>query len=118
MERFAAKLLFQYRSPEESSGSYFVVEEKIVVIHANAAADALKQFKARGAADEFTFINADGIAMEFQFVGVVEMIVLGVEAAEDECWYSVRKMKAPLRRIPAESKLSAMKYEQRVRATS
>lgn len=115
MARYAAKLLFQYRFPNEPQNCYRTVEEKLVGTEADSAKSAYDFFRERGSIDARQFTNDDGLVVRFEFIGILEMIHLGEEADEDEWWYSVRRMKAPMERrsrlIPNASELSAFQYE-------
>ncbi len=115
MSRYAAKLLFQYRFPNEPQNCYRTVEEKLVGVEADSAKSAHDFFRKRGSMDTRQFTNDDGLVIKFEFIGIVEMIHLGEEADEDEWWYSVRRMKAPMERrnrlIPDASELSAFRHE-------
>lgn len=115
LQRYAAKLLFQYRFQNESSNPVRTVEERIIVIHAVDAACAFDEAKIKGKEATYSFYNSDKKKCFFEFVGCLELIHLGMEVNDDEVWYSIKRMRNPTARkrdlIPSRGNLSAFKYE-------
>lgn len=120
--RYAAKQLFQYRFDGDTPSSMRLTEERIVVVIANSASEALKTTEQRGRQKQSKFRNDDGLLVHFEFVGIVELIHLGIECESDEVWYDMRRMKGPMERkekiIPARSLLSAFQYESSLKRKS
>jgi len=56
--------------------------------------------------------NSAGNAVHFEFVGVMDLLLLGVECDKDEVWYDIKVMKTPKERrtsiLPPTSKLNAI----------
>ena len=118
IEKYAAKLLFQYRVVVNGvSNKRRTVEERIIVIYAKTAKDALIAIKKRASGCEFTFLNDDNNPVYFEFIGVIELVHLGIECDEDEVWYSIKNMITPMERrdliLPVEDDLSAIKQSAR-----
>lgn len=116
-ERYAAKLLFQFRVRIGSSDNKRrLCEEQIVVFHANTASEALKKAKKRGKEEEFSYLNNDNNKVYFEFIGILDLIHLGTECREDEVWYQLKEYSEPKERrhklLPKEKKLSAITNEQ------
>jgi hypothetical protein len=116
MVRFAAKLLFQYRVVVGGrSGKRRTCEERIIVLRANSAKNALSQAKRKGSTCERTYANSDGNPVHFEFVGVVDLLALESECDENEVWYDIRTRVLTSERkcslIPPESRLSAIQTE-------
>ena len=121
-ERYAAKLLFQFRvRVGGSDNKRRLCEEQIVVFRANTAREALKKAKERGKEEEFSYLNDENNKVHFEFIGVVDLLHLGGECREDEVWYQVKEYSEPKERrqklIPQEKHLSAIANEQRYLAT-
>lgn len=112
--RFAAKLLFQFRS-EDASGSNTMrlCEERILVLRAGDAWEALAQARRRGEVGQHRFLNNDGAMVHFEFVGVLDLLHLGIECEEDEVWYDIVRRKLPMERageiVPPEDQLNAIR---------
>lgn len=112
--RFAAKLLFQFRVEDESgSNTMRLCEERILVLHAADARDALAQARRRGEAGQNRYANDEGATVHFEFVGVLDLLHLGSECEEDEVWYNIVRRKLPMERageiVPAEDQLNAIR---------
>ena len=118
LNRYAAKMLFQYRFYTEPVVSYRIVEERIVLITSKSSRDAYNLFTKKGKSYERKFKNDEGEEGRFEFIGIQEMVHLGIECEDDEVWYSLKKMKLPMERckkfIPEKSNLSAIRYESKL----
>src|SRR5437660_4713800 len=87
-ERYAARLLFQFRVMVNGNpGVRRLCEDRIIVLRAIGARSALAKAQARGKAAEYHHPNADGTPVFFEFVGVTDLLELGVECGSDEAWY-------------------------------
>jgi hypothetical protein len=118
IERYAAKLLFQFRvAIGGKSNTMRTCEERIVVLKARTAQLALAAAKRRGRSGEHSYKNRDGNKVYFEFVGVMDLLHLGVECEKDEVWYNITTMKQPKERakriLPAEMKLNALYWSNR-----
>ncbi|MEO9594278.1 DUF4288 domain-containing protein [Rhodopirellula bahusiensis] len=116
MNRYAAKLLFQFRVDiDGDAGKRRTCEERIVVFIARNATSALAKSKRKGRDSEHNYLNSDGNPVFFEFVGVMDLLKLGLECDPDEVWYDIRERLMPMERrdvfIPAESELNAMRTE-------
>lgn len=114
-ERFAAKLLFQFRVMVGGDpGVMRTCEERIIVFRAVTARKALAYAKQRGRSAKRQSRNSDGNAIHFEFVGVLDLIHLGDECDADEVWYDITTRKLPMERaaslIPPEHTLSAIRF--------
>lgn len=117
-QRFAAKLLFQFRVVVDGeSGVMRLCEERIVLIRAPTARKALAAAKRRGKRAQHHYTNDSGNAVFFEFVGLMDLLHLGVECDEDEVWYTITQRKLPMERaatiLPAESELCAVRNSRR-----
>lgn len=115
-ERYAAKLLFQFRvTVDGDDGVMRTCEERIVVLHATHARDALARVKRYGRKEQHAYRNSDGNPVRFEFVGVLDLLHLGPECEENEVWYDIVTRKQPMERaaviIPDESSLCAIRNE-------
>ena len=116
MNRYAAKLLFQFRVTV--GGSYSrrrTCEERIVLIQARSAAQALVKAKRKGQDRHYNYRNSDGNPVDFQFIGVMELKKLDLVCDEDEVWYEIIERLLPMERaerfIPPEGMLEAIRTE-------
>jgi len=116
MKRYAAKLLFQYRvvvGTEE--GKRRICEERIVLILAPSARQALILAKRNGKAGQHSYRNDEGNRVHFEFIGVMELLHLGLECEPDEVWYEIIQRVRPRERknrlVPPEPKLQAIRCE-------
>ena len=112
MHRYAAKLLFQFRVDVDGApGKRRICEERIVNFRSKSHDEALRSAKRRGRKSESSYDNSDGNRVTFEFIGVMDLMTLGVEAAEDEVWYDIRERLMPMERrekiIPSEAELIA-----------
>src|SRR5262245_52710651 len=70
LDRFSAKLLFQYRVVVGGRDNVMrTCEERMVVLRSSAARGALTLAKRRGKAAQFRQRNSDGNPVYFEFVG-------------------------------------------------
>jgi hypothetical protein len=116
MNRYAAKLLFQFRViVGGDSGKRRTCEERIILLTADSARRALALAKRRGLDLQYSYTNSDGNPLHFEFVGVMELLHLGLECHEDEVWYDTTEHLLPMERaerfIPAEDTLEAIRNE-------
>ena len=116
MNRYSAKLLFQFRVTVDGDfGKRRTCEERIVVLKATSAARALALSKRKGRRCQFTYTNSEGNPVDFQFVGVMELLCLDPVCEEDEVWYDITERLLPMERaerlIPPECALQAFRNE-------
>lgn len=114
MNRYAAKLLFQFRVElGAETGKRRICEERIVMFTARSATSALTKAKRRGKASEHNYNNDEGNPVFFEFVGVMELLRLDSESDADEVWYDIYERLLPMERrdafIPPEQELQAMR---------
>jgi len=117
MQRFSAKLLFEFRvSLDGVVGRRRICEERIIVLHARSAQAALAQANRRGKKRETRYRNSDGNPVHFAFIGVMELLHLGLECEPDEVWYDIVERLTPSERkskwVPPEAALSAIREEE------
>jgi len=116
MQRYSAKLLFQYRPDLKGEADVMRrCEERLIVISARNAASALRKAKAHGKGAEFEATAEAGNSVYFEFVGVMDLLEIGIECEPDEVWYDIYVRKLPMERrdklIPPEGKLNAIRWE-------
>jgi hypothetical protein len=114
VDRYAAKLLFQYRVDINGDpGKRRLCEERIVVFEAKNAQAALKKSQRHGKLVEHSYSNDEGNTVYFEFIGIMELLELGVECDADEVWYDIRERMLPMEHreklIPPESELNAIR---------
>jgi hypothetical protein len=114
MGRYSAKLLFQFRVDVDGDpGKRRFCEERIVVIQAKSAQDAVEKSRRRGERAEHSCINDSGNTVNFEFIGIIDLLLLGAECEDDEVWYEIRKRMLPMERrdqlVPPESELNAIR---------
>ncbi len=114
MERFAAKLLFQYRVKiGKENNKRRICEERIINFEAIDPYDALKKVKSYGKNAEHKYKNDDENWVYYEFVGIMDMIHLGVEVEQEEVWYDIKEYLNPKERknklLPKETELNAFK---------
>jgi len=112
-ERYAAKLLFQYRVMVDGKpNKKRTCEERVIVVTAQAADEALMKAKAYGKAEKLTYKNNDGNPVHFELVGILDLLHLGLECEDEEVWYDITERLEPMERrkkiIPPERKLNAI----------
>jgi len=115
-ERYAARLLFQFRVVVNGNpGVRRLCEDRIVVLRALGARSALAKARARGKAAEYRHRTPSGDPLFFEFVGVTDLLELGVECEPDEVWYDIVHKVRPMERrrqlIPAPERLTAIAAE-------
>jgi hypothetical protein len=96
--RFAAKLLFQFRVGPRARSRRRLCEERTVLFRANSPKQALSKAKRAGKAAQLTYVNSDGQTVYFEFVGVMDLLHLGRECNQDEVWYEVKELVKPMER--------------------
>ncbi|MBX9581803.1 MAG: DUF4288 domain-containing protein [Gemmataceae bacterium] len=116
MNRYAAKLLFQFRvTAGGKDNRRRLCEEQIVLIAARSAREALAAAKRRGREGVHRYRNGAGGLVRFEFVGVMELLHLGLQCAPDEVWYDITRRVRPKERadrfIPPEAALHAFRNE-------
>ena len=116
MKLYAAKLLFQYRVRAGAKDDRVrTCEERIIVLRATSAPNALAAVKRRGKASQHTYDNNAGHRVYFEFVGVMDLLQLGPECDDDEVWYDITRRTLPMERrdslLPAEADLNAIRHE-------
>jgi hypothetical protein len=120
--RYAAKLLFQFRSEDDKPGGFRIVEERILLIETETAELAYKAAMQRGKEGESAFKNDEGAKVFVEFVGVTDLMSLGPEVEDDEVWYDIRQMKDPMQRkstlVPKKRDLSAICLERPYRTNA
>src|SRR5262245_49123251 len=85
MQRFAAKLLFQYRvTSQGQSNRRRLCERRIIMITALRPEAAFAKAESAGQQGEHQYRNSDGNDVHIEFIGVLELIHLGLECALDE----------------------------------
>jgi len=97
VNRYSAKLLFQYRL-EEADTEMRRCEESTVVVKAETAKDAIRQLKKQGKARQFRYVSTEQRRIRFEFVGIMDILRLGMECEANEVWYSVYTRKQPMER--------------------
>lgn len=112
-KRFVAKLLFQFRVVNDGrSNTMRTCEERMLLFRSQNAREALKFAKRRGRAEQHRYSNHVGGMVHFEFVGIMDLLCLGAECAEDEVWYGLVSRKLPMERaaeiLPQESALTAI----------
>jgi hypothetical protein len=117
LQRYAAKLLFQFRVVVDGDpGKRRLCEERIVLLKALTAKDALAKAKSKAKQGQHSYKNDEGNKVHFEFVGVLELLQLGIECDNDEVWYDIVERMLPSERrdrlIPPETKLNAIWNEQ------
>lgn len=115
-QRYAGKILFQFRFTEDPGEIFRTTEERIIIVRAAGSGEALGMVDKYGEEAQYRFKNNEGSECVFEYVGCMELMHLGAESDDDEVWYSVRRMKLPMERkatlIPEKSRLSAFRsYE-------
>jgi len=114
VNRYAAKLLFQFRVMVDGDpGKRRLCEERIVVFRARSADDALRLAKREGIDCQHEYTNAHGNPVHFEFVGVLELLCLDPACEPDEVWYDIVERLLPMERkgrlLPAEHDLEAIR---------
>lgn len=107
--RYAAKLLFQFRVGSRALGRRHLCEERTIVLRAGSPRQALGKAKSAGKTAHLTYTNDCGEKVHFEFVGVLGLLHLGRECDRDEVWYDIKRMTDPMRRraklVPSDAEL-------------
>jgi hypothetical protein len=116
MNRYAAKLLFQFRVKiGTDSGKKRLCEERIILLQSVSGRAALAAAKRRGKSAQHSYPNSDGNMVFFEFIGVMELLSLDPACDEDEVWFEIRERLLPKENrsklIPPESILEAIRNE-------
>ncbi len=99
MRRYAAKLLFQFRVVVDGDpGKRRLCEERILNFLARSPREAIQIANRRGKRAEHAYTNSDDHPVRFEFVGLLDVMGLGPEAADDEVWYDIRERLLPMER--------------------
>lgn len=97
---YAAKLLFQFRvETKRKRYARRVCEERVILMRARSAKQALSKAKRYGAAESFTDAR-EGRRIFFELVGVVDLDTVFADFDEDptEVWYELRERLRPMER--------------------
>ena len=116
MNRYSAKLLFQFRVDlGADTGKRRICEERIILVEARSASSALTKTKRKGQQAQHHYKNDEGNTVYFEFIGVMDLLCLGLECDADEVWYDIRERLSPMERcdvfIPPEDQLNAIQNE-------
>ena len=108
--RFAAKLLFQWRVVVNGkSRKIRSCEERIIHLRARSGREALKAARKAGKKAELQYHNPEGDPVFFEFIGVRDLLELGIECEANEVWYDLAQYLEPMERqsrlIPTDEKL-------------
>ena len=108
MNRYSAKLLFQFRIDVSTRDESRLCEERIITYSADSADAALETAKQKGADSVHDYLNDEGHTVFFEFVGVLDLLELGSECDPEDVWYDILEHELPLH-VPDESELSAIR---------
>ncbi len=113
-QRYAAKLLFQFRVMVDGKpNARRLCEERIILIEALDGKAALKEAKRRGRAASCRYKNSETNHLIFEFVGVMDLLCLGNECDDGGVWYDITERLRPMERrnkiLPKESELNAIR---------
>ena len=116
LKHYSAKLLFQFRvSVNGSSGKRRICEERIILISAPSAKDALREAKREGKVAQYGYRNSDGNMVRFELVGVLDLLSRNVKSAPKEVWYDIVQRVEPMERkkslVPTFHELNAIQEE-------
>jgi hypothetical protein len=116
---YTAKLLFEFLVIVDGApGVRRLCEERMILIEAESAKDALAKAKRQGRESQYRYRNSAGDPVRFRFVGVMDLLHLGVECANNEVWYTITQRVRPMERrkeiLPHESRLCAVLNERRL----
>ncbi|PTU29149.1 DUF4288 domain-containing protein [Stenotrophobium rhamnosiphilum] len=112
--RYAAKLLFQFRIVTSGrTNKVRDIEERIIICAQENAELAYKYSKSYGIESEYHYKNDSGGKVFFEFIGVIDLLHLGNETTKEEVWYDIRRAVNPMERrkklVPAKHELSAFR---------
>lgn len=107
--KFAAMLLFQFRTVKDGVSNFRrMCEERIVIFEAASADEALHMAKKRGVDDEL-FYEDRGFQVFLEFVGVLDLVKIDITHEPDEVWSRLYEKVMPMERrdeiIPDENNL-------------
>jgi len=89
-------------------------EERVIVLTARTADEALRKAKVYGKAERHTYNNNYGNPVHFELVGILDLLHLGPECEDGEVWYDITERLKPMERrkkiIPPEHKLNAIAW--------
>ena len=113
MDKFSAKLLFQWRPVGQGARKKRrLCEERIVTYSAGSAEEAYDKAQAIGRHEEFED-DQGAVLVRFEFIGLLELIDITSGYDDGEVWYEIREMVSPMERksriIPSKSELRALK---------
>ena len=113
-ERYAAKLLFQFRVDiDGNSGKRRICETRILNFDASSATEAYRKAQSKGKSAEFEYDNDAGNAVFFEFVGLIELLKLTPECTSEEVWYEISHKLLPMERreqlVPPKESLNIFK---------
>jgi len=98
MARYAAKLLFDWNPDPITRGRVMrISEERIVVFAARSARASLVKAKRLGREAELRYDSGHRL----RFVGILQLTELGVECAEGEVWWELRRRRCAKERAKA-----------------
>jgi hypothetical protein len=114
--RYSAKLLFEFHVKlKGAQGVRRLCEERIIVVRASNARDALRVAIREAGASEFRYRNNNGDPVHFRLVGVMDLLHLGVECEPNEVWYDITQRVRPYERrakiLPRTAELQAFREE-------
>jgi len=112
--RYAAKLLFQFRIVTSGRANKIRdIEERIITCAQDTAELAFKFSEGYGRKSEYSYKNDAGGKVFFEFIGIVDLVHLGNETTKEEVWYDIRRALKPMERrkalVPTKHDLSAFK---------
>jgi hypothetical protein len=118
LQRYAAKLLFQFRVVTDGAANKRrTCEERIIQFKAPTVKDALRYAKRYGRDEQHSYKNNSGGKVYFEFVGVMELLHLGAECEPNEVWYEIIELLKPMERrrrfLPPEAQLNAVAWMNR-----
>lgn len=96
--RFAAKLLFQFRVGPSAQNRRRLCEERTILLRANSPKEALRQAQRAGNSARSKYVNSDSRNVYFEFVGVLDLLHLGRECNQNQVWYDIKEMVEPMER--------------------
>jgi hypothetical protein len=106
--RYAAKLLFQFRVIGVVSVRR-ICEERIVTIRAANSKKALAAAKRYGRGKTLRYKNDEGREVRFELIGILDLVELGIACGTEEVWYDIYEKVRPMERrralIPSEKEL-------------
>lgn len=113
-KRFAAKLLFQFRTVYLGKKDKMrTTEERTVLISHRSADGAYAMASRLGLSRQYTYTNDAGSDVYFEFIGVLDLLHLGLESEENEVWYDIKRALMPMERkeslIPDKKNLAVFK---------